>query len=60
MAVPVTIAGAPEFGAPVSLFDTRISDSLRFGILYDVSPDGQRFTTQRRFDHQARGVTARS
>ena len=36
-------AGAAEFGAPIALFDTRLSDSLRASRVYDVSPDGQRF-----------------
>ncbi|MEI6669877.1 MAG: protein kinase [Acidobacteriota bacterium] len=45
MAVSVAAAqtSTPQFGAPVALFDTGMSDAQRAGPLYDVSPDGQRF-----------------
>jgi len=43
MAVPVTLGEECSFGAPVALFDARISNPNREGTNYDVSADGQRF-----------------
>ena len=43
MAVPVTLGEVPVFGAPVALFDAKISDHLRENTHYDVSADGRRF-----------------